>query len=114
MKKQPLSGSGSGELSGLTQGFRLVGRFPGKGVFRAAEVAEGGSLAINGTPQIQMLDHAGGRKAEVLTDDFGQARVFDFAGTEAVRHDGDGFRNADSIGKLNFDAGRQTSSHEVL
>ncbi len=42
------------------QRFRLIGRFPGKAVAGAAEVAEGGRLAVYGTAQVQLIDHAGG------------------------------------------------------
>src|ERR1700691_3175037 len=52
-----LTGYGRGHARFLQRGC-FVGCFPGKGVFGAAEVAESGGLAINGTAKLKGIDHA--------------------------------------------------------
>ena len=46
----------------------FIGLFPGEFNIRAAEVAVSGGLAVNGAPQVKILDDSRGAEVEVLID----------------------------------------------
>ena len=51
--------------------FCFVGEFPGKAFPGATEVAEGSRFAVDGTAELERLDHAFGRELEVIANQFG-------------------------------------------
>src|ERR1017187_6892550 len=86
---------------------RLIGGFPGKGIFGPPEVAERGRLAIDGTPQAQRVDDGARRQLEVRPHQLRKLRIRNRARAERVHHHGHRFRHADGVRQLHLAARSQ-------
>src|SRR6185437_1809883 len=73
-----------------------------------------GRLGINRAQQVQLLDDVGRLEAEHFAYGFFNRFVADDAGAEGVDAHGNRVGITDGVGELNFRAGRQTGSHDVL
>jgi hypothetical protein len=101
-------------LCSCLEGGNFIGGFPREGRLVAAEMAECGSLLVDGAAQVQVIDDALGRQREIFPDQSGHLRFRDGPGAKAVHHDGDRFGNADGIRQLDFGALGQTGCDEIL
>src|SRR6185437_15456898 len=109
-----LYGYGAGCSGFLANGVRLIGALPGEARAGAAEVAVRGGGAIDGAAQVERFDNALGRKLEKRANQLGELRIRDYAGSERVRHNGNGFRDANGIGKLHFELAREPRRDEIF
>ena len=80
----------------------------------AAEVAVGGSFAVDRLQQIHHLDQAVWAQIEEFAHQQRQLFGWHFLGTEGFHHDGGRFRYADSVRHLNLAAIGQAGGNDVF
>src|SRR5208337_2646004 len=102
------------ESGSLTQRVGAVGALPGKTGAGAAKMPVSRSRLINGPAQVQRLNDGFGREREMLAHERGNLFVGDGGGAEGVRHDRDGFGNADGVSQLHFSAARETRRDDIF
>src|SRR5258708_21197602 len=92
----------------------LIERFPGSINIGAAEVAEGGSRLVDGTPQVQGLDNACRTQVKMLVDEAQYFFVSNLAGAKCLDEEGDGTSYADSVSNLQLQAVGQACRDNVF
>src|SRR3569832_841141 len=111
-----LGESGNEDLNArrLAQGLGLVGALPGHVDVRAAEVAVGGRLTIDGLQQIEHGDDAARTQVEDFANELDDPRLADFAGAEGIDRDRGRFGDADGVGHLDLAAVGDAGGDDVL
>ena len=102
------------QSSRFPQRFRSIGLFPGEALVFAPEVPVSRGLAVNGAAQVQVADDGAGAQVEVLTDQFGDLLIGDFARAEGLDVDRERVRHANGVSHLDLAAVSQPGSHHVL
>src|SRR5205823_2186184 len=71
-------------------------------------------LAINGPPQIEILNDAAGRKQEERADDLAQPLIIDFSRALRIDVHAHRLRDANGISQLHLAPSGQTRRHDIL
>src|SRR5437764_1423328 len=90
------------EAGGFRQCGRFVRVFPAEFRLTPTKVTASGRLAINGPPQVEVLDDAAWRQREKFADDFAQPRIFDAAGALRINVNAHRLGDANGICELHF------------
>src|SRR6266436_7099806 len=93
---------------------RAVRALPGESGSAAAEMAVRGGGFVNRTAEVERLNDGFGRQREIFADKRGDFFLRNRGGAKSLRHDGNGFGDADSVGQLDFCLSGEASSHDVL
>src|SRR3569832_1495120 len=111
-----LGESGNEDLNArrLAQGLGLVGALPGHVDVRAAEVAVGGRLTIDGLQQIAHGDDDARTQVEDFANELDDPRLAEFAGADGIDRDRGRFGDADGVGHLDLAAGGDAGGDDVL
>src|SRR5206468_3751383 len=98
------------------QGAGFIRAFPGDAVevVHLAEVAVIGRLRVNRTEQVQLLDDVGGLETEDFANRFLDEFIGHLAGAEGIHTNADRIGVTDGVGELNFRAGGEPGSDDVL